>query len=268
MKVENEKIGIKKEPKINLTDKDAKFMKQRNGVIKANYNAQIAVTDNNIIVAAEITTDVNDQKQLVPMIEQTEKNTEEKVEEVKADSGYASFNNYQEMKDKKIDAYIPDKQLYNDEKNKNKPLENKYDNKNFKYDSELDEYVCPKGKKLKFHRKSKSKKEKYFNYKCSDCSTCTVKEQCCPKAKNKIIKRNELKYLQDEMRVKLKTEKGKEIYKKRMNAAESPFGHFKKNSGFVQFLLRTTDKVKGEFKLLCTAYNIMKIFNLKYGLET
>jgi transposase len=268
MKIENEKVGIKKEPKINLTDNDSKFMKQRNGVVKANYNAQIAVTDNNIIVAAEVTTEANDQNQLIPMIEQTEKNTGEKVKEAKGDSGYASFDNYKKLKDKKIDAYIPDKQFYNDKKNIDKPLKNEYDNKNFEYNKETDEYVCPEGKKLKFYKKSKTKKQNYFNYKCIDCNTCPVKEKCCPKQKNKIIQRNELKYLQDEMREKLNTEKGKEIYIKRMNAAESPFGHFKKNLNFVQFSLRTIEKVKGEWKLLCGAYNIMKIFNFKNALRT
>jgi hypothetical protein len=70
------------------------------------------------------------------------------------------------------------------------------------------------------------------------------------------------------MREKLKTEKGKQIYLKRMNSAESPFGHLKSNLGFIKFSLRTIKKVKSEWKLLCGAYNIMKIFNLKQALGT
>lgn len=263
MKAENEKKGNKKEPKINLTDKDSNFMKERNGVIKANYNAQISVTDNNIIVAAEVTTEANDQNQLINIIEKTEKNTDTKVEEVKADSGYGSYNNYQEIKEKNIDGYIPDKQLYNDEKNKDNIIENEYDNKNFKYNSETDEYVCPAGKVLNFEKTIEIENQRYKEYKCSACKECSNKEKCCPKEKNKIIKHNELKYLQDEMRAKLRSEEGKKIYRKRMNCAESPFGHLKKNLGFKQFSLRTKEKVNGEWKLLCAAYNIMKIHNLK-----
>jgi transposase len=270
MNKENKKAGIKKEAKINLTDKDSKFMKQRNGVIKTNYNAQIAVTDNNIIVSAEVTTEANDQNQLKTMIETTEKNTGEKVNEAKLDSGYASYENYKILKEKKIDGYMPDKQFYNDEKNNNrqKSQEKKYANRNFKYDKELNKYICPEGKDLNFYRKSKNKKQIILNYKCNACSNCPAKEQCCPKVKNKVIQRNELKYLQDEMREKLKTKEGKQIYLKRMNSAESPFGHFKSNLGFVKFSLRTIEKVKSEWKLLCGAYNIMKIFNLKQALGT
>jgi len=266
---ENEKKGIKKVAKLNLTDNDSKFMKQRNGVIKSNYNAQIAVTDNNIIVSAEVTTEANDQNQLEPMIETTEKNTGEKVKEAKLDSGYASYENYKILKEKGIDGYVPDKQFYNDEKNNNKqePQEKKYENRNFEYNKKLNKYVCPENKDLNFYRKSKKNKKVFLNYKCNDCINCSAKEQCCPKVKNKIIQRNELKYLQDEMREKLKTKEGKKIYLKRMNAAESPFGHLKVNLGFRQFSLRTLKKVKSEWKLLCGAYNIMKIFNLKQALR-
>ncbi len=265
----NQKKGIKKESKLNLTDKDSKFMKQRNGVVKANYNAQIAVTDNNIIVSAEVTTNANDQNELEKMINSTEKNTGEKVKEAKADSGYASYKNYKMIKKKNIDAYIPDQQFYNDEKNKlNNKDKKEYKNRNFEYDKKLNKYICPEGKDLNFYRKSETKKGKLLNYKCSDCKNCFAKEQCCPKVKNKLIQRNELKNLQDEMREKLKTEKGKQIYLKRMNSAESPFGHLKTNLGFIRFSLRTIEKVKNEWKLLCGAYNIMKIFNLKQALET
>jgi len=49
--------------KLNLTDKDAKFMKERIGVTRANYNAQIAASEDQIIVAAEVVKDAGDRKQ-------------------------------------------------------------------------------------------------------------------------------------------------------------------------------------------------------------
>jgi hypothetical protein len=45
-----------------------------------------------------VTTEANDQNQLEPMIETTEKNTGKKVKEAKLDSGYASYDNYKILK--------------------------------------------------------------------------------------------------------------------------------------------------------------------------
>lgn len=79
--------------KINLTDKDAKFMKERHGVIRTNYNCQIAVTDEQIIVAQDVVTEENDMKQLKPMVEQTSSNLSSPVEKVRADANYGTYDN-------------------------------------------------------------------------------------------------------------------------------------------------------------------------------
>ena len=58
------------------------------------YNAQIAVDSaSQVIVAAEVTQQTNDKKQLLPMIAQIETNLEQKPEKVSADTGYFSEAN-------------------------------------------------------------------------------------------------------------------------------------------------------------------------------
>jgi transposase len=89
--------------KLNLTDKDAKFMKERMGVTRANYNAQIALSEDQIIVAAEVVKDAGDRKQLGPMIEQAEKSTGKRIEEVYADAGFSSYENYKYIDNKSIE---------------------------------------------------------------------------------------------------------------------------------------------------------------------
>lgn len=49
-------------------------------------------------------------------------------------------------------------------------------------------------------------------------------------------------------------------YKTRMYEIEPVFGHLKFNLGYRHFLLRSKKKVKGEFGLMCIAYNLMKIW--------
>lgn len=66
-----------------------------------------------------------------------------------------------------------------------------------------------------------------------------------------------------DMRNKLKTQAGKAIYSKRQQTVEPVFGIIKAAMGFRQFLLRGIEKVKTEWQLVCLAYNIKRLYNLK-----
>jgi len=56
-----------KKPKVNLTDPDSRVMPTRRGWIQG-YNAQIAATADQLIVALGLVQDTNDQRQLTPMM--------------------------------------------------------------------------------------------------------------------------------------------------------------------------------------------------------
>lgn len=100
--------------KINITDNDANFMKERQGVIKPNYNAQISVDEEEqFIVANDVTTECNDHHQLIPMIQKTNDNLGESPEQAKADNGYhAQLEDAVEM--------FPETDFYVDDKNRRK----------------------------------------------------------------------------------------------------------------------------------------------------
>jgi len=66
-------LNTDKEKK-NLTDLDALFMKGGNGKIDVNYNGQIAVSEDQIIVAAEVINEPNDREALTGTLEQAEAN--------------------------------------------------------------------------------------------------------------------------------------------------------------------------------------------------
>ena len=62
------------------------------------------------------------------------------------------------------------------------------------------------------------------------------------------------------MRRKLKTKKGKERYGLRKELPEPVFGQIKQVRGFNQFLLRGSDNVSSEWKVICTGHNLLKLF--------
>ncbi len=64
----------------------------------------------------------------------------------------------------------------------------------------------------------------------------------------------------DRMRRKLRTRRGRQRYALRMETVEPVFGQIKAGRGFRQFLLRGLEKVQGEWSLICTGHNLLKLF--------
>ena len=67
----------------------------------------------------------------------------------------------------------------------------------------------------------------------------------------------------DRMRRKLRTKQGKKRYGLRKELPEPVFGQIKQARGFRQFLLRGKQKVGGEWKLICTGHNVLKLFTAR-----
>lgn len=57
-----------------------------------------------------------------------------------------------------------------------------------------------------------------------------------------------------------RTQKGREEYARRKAIIEPVFGQIKECLGFRKFLLRSLEKMKGEWKLVCVVHNLLKLF--------
>jgi len=64
----------------------------------------------------------------------------------------------------------------------------------------------------------------------------------------------------ERMRHKLRTADGRDIYARRKAIVEPVFGQIKEAQGFRRFLLRGMEKVSGEWALVCTSHNLLKLF--------
>src|SRR5262249_7789294 len=77
--------------KANMTDPDSRLMKTVGGFVQG-YNAQAAVCASQVIVAAELTQDVNDVKQFVPLAQAALDNLAavgvDSIDTMVADAGY------------------------------------------------------------------------------------------------------------------------------------------------------------------------------------
>ena len=93
----------------NFTDPESRIMPDggHKGSFVQAYNAQIAVDDKaQIIVAAEITQESNDKRQLAPMLERVEQNMGAKPEAATADAGYFSEDQLTDKRVEGIELYV------------------------------------------------------------------------------------------------------------------------------------------------------------------
>lgn len=250
------------------TDKDATFMRMKedhmlNGQLKAGYNVQIG-TENQFVLNYDIHQKPTDTTTLIPHFEGLKDEINIKPENVVADAGYGSEENYEYLKNEKMNGYVK----YNtfrieDTKKFKKDI---FKKENFKYDKEKNEYECPNGKKLKYIFTKNGKTENGFEtkhdiYECEDCSGCNLKQNCTKSKTNRRIAKNDrLDEFKKEVKMKLNTEKGIELRKKRSVEVESVFGHIKSNRGFNRFKLRGIEKVSLEWGLLSIAHNCRKVW--------
>ncbi len=97
---------------INLSDPDSRVMRTQGTPPRQAYNAQTAVNDRQIILAAEITIDAPDFGHLAPMLDTTLSHLErhgvsEQPEAVIADAGYWHNRQIEQLTDRGIEVLIP-----------------------------------------------------------------------------------------------------------------------------------------------------------------
>jgi transposase len=185
----------------NFTDPESKIMKVNNKGFDQCGNAQAVANEEQIIIAADVTPEANDKRQVVPMVEQSQENlqaagVDEKIGAFDADTGYFSEENVTYLEGEQIDPHMATERLKHHEKI---PL-------------------APKGRPPK---------------------DLTAKQR---------------------MARKLRTKKGRETYAKRKGMIEPIFGQIKHARGFLQFLLRGVEKMRGEWRLICMTHNLLKLF--------
>ncbi len=254
------------------TDPDATFMRMKddhmkNGQLKPGYNVQIS-TNQQIITHYTLHRDTNDLHTLKPHIESYQLTYEQLPEELTADAGYGSEENYQFLEEKQITPYVKfntfDKEQGNlRKKKKNQPF---YRDQLY-YNKEQDFYVCPMGQRMEKvgerHRKTKSGfTQTYCRYQAKNCKDCPLRTSCFKGKGNRIVERNHsLEHYKQKARENLLSEKGEAQRKRRTADVEPVFAHIKYNRNFNRFTLKSLPKVEIEFGLHALAHNIKK----KYG---
>lgn len=249
------------------TDSDATFMHMkedhmRNAQLKPGYNVQFAV-EGEYVTGVTVSSERSDQLTLIDTLETMHGHLGEYYEDVTADAGYESEENYTYFENKPTECYIKPQ---NYERSKTKKFKNNMVlRENMAYDPEVDEYTCRNDKKLKAvytgERKSKSGfTSEVTYYECEDCSGCPFKKECTKSKGNRKMQVSKRFIKQrTESLERIMSEKGILLRMNRSIQSEGAFGVIKQNYSFRQFLLRGKKKVFTEILLVAMAYNVNKL---------
>lgn len=244
------------ESQVSLTDADSRLMKSQ-GDMKVCFNAQIAVdAKHHLIVADDVTNEVNDEWQLAPMAMAAKEALGVETLEVAADAGYHVGTQVVECEANGITPYAPKPK--SSSKNERDGL---YTKEAFTYSAERDAYQCPAGQWLvvKTQTVVKGRTLSYYgNWEA--CAGCPLREQCTTSKQGRRIMRTPEEERLEAMAERLKERP--ELMLQRKSSVEHPYGTMKWTWDGDYFLLKGLKKVKGEFSLMTLAYNLRRVLSL------
>jgi hypothetical protein len=189
----------------NPTDPDSRIMKSHTGFLQG-YNGQVIVTGEQVIVAASLAQEANDQHQLLPMLEKMENNLQaiglqQGPPVLLADAGYCNEENLKKVTNRSTsdrpECFIATK-------------------KDWKERKACRELLPPRGR---------------------------IPRKLTPRQR---------------MERKLRTKRGKALYRLPSQTVEPVFGQIKTCLGCDGLLLRREEATGGEWLLICAAFNMGK----------
>ncbi len=256
---------------ISTTDPDARALPKKMNIVEVSYNViATAEAKNKLITNFEIT-NTHDTYALSTAARKAKralgKSSKESIN-VLADKGFDTGVELRTCIENNIRTFVAPKKRANTLKDK------AFNKDQFIYDHLQDHYTCPMGEHLKSNGRSYKKNNgklrrayqvKHYKLTFAICSACQHRMQCAGPAnllnsKGRYIERNEYEdYIEENIeRVKL----NKELYQKRQQIIEHPFGTIKRQWGYEHTLLKTIPKVRGEFALIFTAYNLRRAISI------
>ena len=252
------------------TDVDATFMRMkddhmRNRELKPGYNIQIG-TENQYIIGFSTHQKSTDSPCLSEHLRQVKKNLGFLPGKIIADAGYGSEENYLQLEQESIQAFVKYNTFHQEQKKRRKIREKeKYYARNFTYDEEGDEFICPQGQRLAYERTTLIKTDNGFSserriYRCQESAGCPAREQCTRSKYGRSIQYSaRLERFRRQASQRLTSPEGKQLRSDRMVEAEAVFGLLKNNLKFRRFHLRGKEKVNAEWGLISIAHNMIKM---------
>ena len=252
------------------TDEDATFMRMKedamlNGQLKPGYNVQVS-TENQFITNFGIYQRPADTLTMIEYLESFKSRYGMHSEDIVADSGYGSEENYGYMLLNGMTPYVKYNMFHVEQcrKYRNDPFRVS----NLFYNPQEDFYVCPMGQRMRFirtekHRTASGYEQTVSIYRATKCEGCPLRAQCHKsKADRQIEVNHTLEEYKAIARDLLTSEQGLKYRSNRPIEPEAVFGQIKQDGMFRRLRLRGLTGAKIEFGLKALAHNLRKMASL------
>jgi len=221
------------------------------------YNSQ-AVVDAacGILVACDVSNRAADQGQLTPMLDAVEEQLGACADLTLADAGYATGQALADADTAQRDV------LVNLPSRISGDPTNPYHASHFTIDPETDTVTCPLGEELayKHTRLHRGKGQRLRVYRCQNKS-CPVREQCTKERKGRSIEIGPYHAAIARQKQRHQDSAARQHLAQRAGLIERVFGTIKQTYGFRRYTRHGLDNVKTEWALICTTYNLHKLYS-------
>ena len=267
--------------RIPSTDLDARVMPNKDGGHAPNYTP-LATVDiaSGLIVGTDVLNEINEDRHLIPQVEQVERDLGVKVREVLTDGLNGTGANLAACEERGISLIspcpLPDpanpalradptQPVPESERGKLPTCQSniggqactQLDKSAFVYDEERKCYWCPLGQPLNYANTTSEKngsgrriRDRYQADKAT-CAACPLRDRCVPgkkddKPRGRSISREQFEQHRERHAQKMATPEAQELYKLRRHPGERPFAMIKHHFGLRRFLLRGLEAVRDE----------------------
>jgi transposase len=261
----------KSERRASQTDPEARVMKQGDGGYAPSHNVQVS-TDGayGVIVGAGVTQDANDQQQLVPAVEEVERQNGRAPAQMIVDEGYTTRENVLAAAERGVDliggtmqADVPATRRRLEQRG----VDPAFYPENFCYHPETNTYTCPADKVLPFQTTKRDRvgvERHVYKARAADCRDCPLRQACQPGKHGRRLVRSENVPVVAAYVAKMQTEAARAAYRRRAPVAEFSNLWLKAKLGLRQFCVRGLKKVRCEVLWACLTYNIQQWFRLRW----
>lgn len=290
-KTPDKKESGKKAPVVPTTDPDSALMKNKTGGFAPNYLVVLATEGKNgLIMDCQLLGGDDEPSSVMPAMNhlKTAYGSQENstgaqgdaqgdmgpdahpVRQLLADTNFNTGQNLHQLQQAGIEPFMPQKktgQVSGDLGLPVNPKTKAFDREAFTYDPQTNSYQCPAKRTLPLAYYTTDQRQngpvRYSVHECADCGGCTLAGQCLSgKNLRRTVRHDEHEPLRTEMNTRMKTDRGRAIYRRRSHLAETPFAVMNTVMNIRQFLLRGIDKAATELTWICSAYNLKKMTRL------
>jgi hypothetical protein len=228
----------------------------RNNITEVAYNVQTTVdAKHNLPIDFDVT-NTNDAKAMGNMLQRAETILETNNFTALYDKGYHTGSEFQKASDLGINVMVAIPAVAANAPNP------EYNVEKFIFDKTDDCYTCPQGEILTTNgRWHQAETYRFKRYTTTACKTCPAKPECSKAICGKAIQRSEFQELVDNNKKRIS--ENKELYRKRQQRVEHPYGTIKRQWGFSYILTKKgISRASADVGFIMIAYNIRRIINI------